>query len=58
MNRHWAVVFPRRWREQYGEDMAVNLAHTRLGLRAILDVVPPAEQTPTRRGSVVARGKP
>ena len=39
MNRHWAVVFPRRWREQYGEDMAVNLAHTRLGLRAILDVV-------------------
>ena len=39
MNRHWAAVFPRRWRQRYGEDMAVNLAHTRLGPRAILDVV-------------------
>ena len=39
MNRHWAAVFPRRWRERYGEDMAVNLAHTRLGPRAVFDVV-------------------
>jgi len=39
MNRHWAAVFPRRWRERYGDDMAVNLAHTRLGPRAVFDVV-------------------
>lgn len=39
MNRHWAAVFPPSWREQYGEDMAVNLAHTRLGPRAVLDVI-------------------
>ncbi|MGH7643208.1 MAG: ABC transporter ATP-binding protein [Candidatus Dormibacteria bacterium] len=45
MNRHWTIVFPRGWREQYGEDMAVNLAHTRLGFRAILDIM---------RGAVLA----
>ncbi len=49
MNRHWAAVFPKRWREQFEEDMAVNLAHTRLGPRAILDVA---------RGAIVAWSHP
>lgn len=39
MNRHWSAIFPKHWREQYEEDMAVNLAHTRLGPRAVLDVM-------------------
>ncbi len=49
MNRRWALVFPKHWREQYEEDMAVNLAHTRLGPRAIFDVA---------RGAVVAWAHP
>lgn len=49
MNRHWAVVFPKPWLERYGEDMAVNLAHTRLGPRAVLDLV---------RGAIVAWSHP